>query len=186
MWRLLLLFSVLPIIAALAARWWFGLRVLAAEGKRVCRCDPEKWAAVLPGSTVPAEAPAAEYGRQLRLAAMAEWKARDPKGANSRENSRRFGMAVPPISGIVAVLAAVVAKIPIMGAFSVVFAATALSCALGLLSMPGEMKAIATAVRKLKESRVFARQDDEDSLVESALAHVWKETLPPILGLLQR
>jgi hypothetical protein len=136
MWRLLLLFSALPIAAALIARWWFGLRVLATQGKRACRSDPAKWPA-LPDTTapvdalVPADASAVEYGRLLRLAALAAWKERDPKAAASRENSRRFGMAVPPLSGIVAIFAAIVAKIPIMGTFSILFAATALACALG-------------------------------------------------------
>ncbi|RYD17340.1 MAG: hypothetical protein EOP88_27105, partial [Verrucomicrobiaceae bacterium] len=72
MWRLLLLLSVLPIAAALIARWWFGLRVLASEtGKRPCRCDPAKWpAAPRADQPIPADAPAAEYGRLLRLAAL--------------------------------------------------------------------------------------------------------------------
>lgn len=191
MWRLLLLFSALPIAAALVARWWFGLRVLAAEGKRPCRCDPAKWP-LLPDATAPADAlvladaPAVEYGRLLRLAALAAWKERDPKAAASRENSRRFGMAVPPLSGIVAIFAAIVAKIPIMGTFSILFAATALACALGLLSLPAELRAIAVTARQLRESRTFPRRDDEDAVVESAIAHAWKETLPPIVAMLQK
>lgn len=187
MWRLLLLFSALPIAASLIARWWFGLRVLSAEGKRPCRCDPAKWPAAPPAdSTIPAEASAAEYGRLLRLAALAAWRERDRKAANSRENARRFGMAVPPLSGIISVFAVIVAKIPVIGAFSILLAATALSCALGLLSLPAELRAMAPAVRQLRDSRAFTRRDDEDAVVESAIAHVWKETLPPILALLQR
>lgn len=87
------------------------------------------------------------------------------------------------MSGIVAVFAAIVAKIPIMGAFSILFAATALSCALGLLSLPAELRAIAVTARQLRESRTFARRDDEEAVVECAIAHAWKETLPPILAL---
>lgn len=187
MWRLLLLFSALPIAAALIARWWFGLRVLAGEGKRECRCDATKWPVPLAaGPSIPAEATAAEYGRLLRQAAMEAWQERDRKGANSRENARRFGMAVPPLSGIVSVFAVIVAKIPIIGAFAILLAATALSCALGLLSLPAELRALAPAVRQLRESRAFTRRDDEDAVVEAAVAHVWRETLPPILAMVQR
>jgi hypothetical protein len=182
MWRLLLLFSALPIAAAMIARWWFGLRMLGDEGKRACRCDPARF----PDPTAPAEASAAEYGRLLRLAAIADWQARDPKAAAARENSRRFGMAVPPLSGIIAIFAAIVAKIPVMGAFSILFAATALSCAFGLLSLAPELRAIAITARRLLDSRAFSRRDDEEAVLRCAAAHAWKETLPPILTLIQR
>ncbi len=185
MWRLLLLFSVLPIAAAMIARWWFGLRVLGEDGKRVCHCAPSKWPP-LPDTTLPTEATAAEYGRLLRLSAMVGWQARDAKAASARENSRRFGMAVPPMSGIIAIFAAIVAKIPVMGAFSILFTATALSCAFGLLALAPELRAIAITARRLREGGAFPRRDDEEAVVSCAIAHAWKETLPPILALIQR
>lgn len=188
MWRLLLLFSALTIAAALIARWWFGMRVLADEGTRPCRCDLATWLPVADDTAVihRAEESAAEFGRQLRIKALAEWLARDPKAAAARENSRRFGMAVPPLSGIIAVFAVLVAKIPIIGGFSVVLAATALASALGVLSMAPELAAINRAAKKLREAKSFPRRDDEDAVIRCAVAHTWKETLPPILGLLQR
>jgi hypothetical protein len=188
MWRLLFLISILPIAAALIARWWFGLRVLAVHGGRECRCDLEKW---LPSSDDlsvihHAEGLANEFGRQLRLKALAEWRQRDPKAAAARESSRRFGMAVPPLSGIVAVLAVMVAKIPITGGISILLAATALAAVLGLLSLAPELLAIAVAAKKLRETRSFPRREDEDEVVRCAIAHAWKETLPPVFSLLQR
>lgn len=183
MWRLLLIFSVLPILAAMASRWWFGLRVLSDEGKRLCRCNPEKWAVPQDGSM---EQSASEFGRQLRLQALEEWKARDPKAAGSRENSRRFGMAVPPMSGIIAVFAFIVAKIGLAGAMAVFASATALSCAFGLLSLAPELRAIAVTARKMRNDRSFPRSSDEDAVVNCAVAHAWKETLPPVLSLIQR
>jgi hypothetical protein len=182
MWRLLLILSILPIAAAMAARWWFGLRVLADEGKRLCRCNPERWPARQDNAT---EQTAAEFGRQLRLQALEEWKERDPKAAGARENSRRFGMAVPPMSGIIAVFAFIVAKIGLAGAMAVVASATALSCAFGLLSLAPELRAIAVTARKLRNDRGFPRTGDEDAVVNCAIAHAWKETLPPVLSLIQ-
>ncbi len=188
MWRLLLLFSILPLAAALIARWWFGLRVIAEHGGRTCRCDLAKWSPSSDnvGITQRAEESAAEFGRQLRLKALAEWRERDPKAAASRESSKRFGMAVPPLSGVVAVLAVIVAKIPIVGAISVLLAATALAAILGLLSLAPELIAIAAAAKKLRDGRSFPRREDEDAVIQCATAHAWKETLPPVLMLLQR
>ena len=188
MWRILLIFSVIPLAAALIARWWFGMRVLADDGQRPCTCDLGSWMP-LPGDTAVihrADESAAEFGRQLRLKALAEWQEREPKAATSRENTRRFGMAVPPLSGIIAVFAVLVAKIPIMGGLPVLFAATALASALGILSLPAELGAITRAAKTLRERKSFPRRDDEDAVIRCAVAHAWKETLPPILGLLQR
>jgi len=188
MWKLLLLFSILPLAAALIARWWFGMRVLAEFGGRPCKCDLGRWMPVAEDTAVAhrAEESAYEFGRQLRIKAMAEWQETDPKAANSRASSKRFGLAVPPLSGIVAVMAVIVAKIPFMGAISTFLAATALATVLGILSLTPELAAINRSVRKLREARSFPRSDDEEAVIRCAMAHAWKETLPPILGLLQR
>ena len=173
MWRLLFLFSILPIAAAFIARWWFGLRVLAEVGGQECRCDLEKWMPSPDDSAVThrAEGTANEFGRQLRLKALAEWRERDPKAAAAWESSRRFGMAVPPLCGIVAILAVMVAKIPILGAIALLLAATALAAVLGLLSLPPELLAITAAAKKLRETRSFPRREDEDRVIRCAIAH---------------
>lgn len=188
MWRLLFLFSAIPIVAALVVRWYFGLRILADEGKRPCRCDLGTWMPLPEDSAVihRAEESASEFGRQLRLKALAEWREQDPKAATARENSRRFGMAVPPLSGVIAVFAVLVAKIPIMGGISCLLAATALASALGVLSLAPEIAAITRASQKLRAAKSFPRRDDEDAVIRCAVAHAWKETMPPILALLQR
>ena len=188
MWRLLFIFSALPIVAALVCRWYFGLRILADEGKRQCRCDLATWMPLPEDSAVihRAEESACEFGRQLRLKALAEWREQDPKAATSRENSRRFGMAVPPLSGVIAVFAVLVAKIPVMGGISCVLAATALSSALGVLSLAPEIGVITRAAKKLRETKSFPRRDDEEAVIRCAVAHAWKETMPPILSLIQR
>ena len=188
MWRLLFIFSALPIVAALVVRWYFGLRILNDEGKRPCRCDLATWMPLQEDTAVihRAEESASEFGRQLRLKALAEWLEQDPKSATARENSRRFGMAVPPLSGVIAVFAVLVAKIPIMGGISCLLAATALASALGVLSLAPEIGAITRAAQKLRAAKSFPRRDDEDAVIRCAVAHAWKETMPPILALIQR
>ncbi|MEO5715590.1 MAG: hypothetical protein ABIT37_19080 [Luteolibacter sp.] len=188
MWRLLFLFSAIAIAAVLIARWWFGLRVLLTEGKRPCRCDLARWMPSPEDAAVihRAEGTADEFGKQLRQKALAEWKELDPKGAASRESSQRFGLAVPPLSGIVALMAMFVAKIPIFGALAAFLAATSLSAVLGMLSLAPELQAIMSAARKLRENKSFPNRDDEDAVIQCAIAHAWKESIPPILKMIQK
>ena len=188
MWRLLFLFSAIAIAAVLIARWWFGMRVLQTEGQRPCRCDLDRWMPA-PGDEAVihrAEGTAFEFGKQLREKALAEWKERDPKAAAARESSRRFGLAVPPLSGIVALMAVLVAKIPIIGAIAAFLAATSLAAVLGILSLAPELQAIMVTGRKLRENKSFPRRDDEDAVIQCAIAHAWKESLPPVLQMLQK
>jgi hypothetical protein len=188
MFRLILFISLFPIAIALIARWWFGLRILAAEGDRPCRCDLTSWLPA-PGDEAlihRAEESAAEFGRQLRLKALAEWQTQDSKSATARDNSRRFGMAVPPLSGVIAVLAVVVGKVPVMGAVSILFGATALATVLGILSLPAELAAITRAAGKAREAKSFPRRDDEDAVVQCAMAYAWEAALPHVLRMVQK
>jgi hypothetical protein len=95
-------------------------------------------------------------------------------------------MAVPPLSGVVAVFSTIVAKIPLIGGISLLLAATALASALGLLSLPPELQAISQYARKLRSNASFPNRDDEDAVIRCAIAHAWKNSLPPILTLVQR
>jgi len=187
MWRLLLIVSILPIAAALLLRWWFGARVLMALGGRPCRCDLARWDKSLGDSAranLGQDAPAAAYGDLLRLAALAQWQDREPKRAAARESGRRFGLAVPPFSAMVAVFAVILAKIPVMGGIAIVIAATALATAFGVLSLGEELRAIGRTARALREARAFIRSDDEDAVIQAAVARAWCETVPRVLQML--
>lgn len=188
MWRLVFFLSAIGIAISLIARWWFGLRILAEIGRRPCQCDLTKWMPAPDDAAIihRADGTAEEFGRQLRLKAIADWKETAPKAAKSRENSRRFGQAVPPLSGIVAILAVLVAKLPMFGSIAIVVGATALASILGLLALFPELNAITTAAKKLREEKGFPNRDDEDAVIESALAHAWKESLPPVLQMIQK
>jgi hypothetical protein len=188
MYRILLLLSLLPIAAALAARWWFGLRVLAGRGTTACRCDAARWQPPpeVKNAATAAGPNAARFGRQLRLIAMADWRLQDPKAHAARESSRRFGIAVPPLSAVVAVFAVLAGRMPALGAVAVVAAACALAATFALLSLAPELRAIARGAHKLRQQRVFAAADEEDAVVECAAAAAWDECLPPALRWLQR
>lgn len=188
MWKLLLLLSIFPIIATLAVRWWFGTRVLAKLGGRDCRYTLSRWEATLETTPVISVggSSAADAGWELRAAALAWWRMHDPKRAKAREGARNFGYAVPPLTAMIAVFAVFLAKIPVVGAISVVIAATALACVFGLLSLGSELRVIAAAAHRVRETHVFPRRDDEDAAISCATAFAWRESLPPILRWLQR
>lgn len=183
MFRLILFFSLIPLALALLARWWFGARVLAADGNRPCRCDLTRWLPA-PGDAAVihrAEASAAEFGRQLHLKALAAWRDDNPKAAASRDKSRRFGLAVPPLSGLVAVFAVLVGKVPVIGAITILLGATALATVLALLALPAELTAIARTARRIRDENNFPNRDDQDAVIRCASAHAWTKALPPIL-----
>ena len=188
MLRLLLFFSLLPLALTLIARWWFGARVLDSYGKRMCRCDLKLWTpAPHDASTVHrAEASAEEFGNQLRQKALHEWRQSDPKSANAREQSRRFGIAAPPLSGVVAVLAVIAGKIPVLGAFAIFIAAVALSAVLGILALPPELAAIARTAKRARDQRMFSSSDESEAIARCANAHAWVQSLPPVLRILKK
>lgn len=183
MFRLVLFLSLFPVIIALLARWWFVIRVLKTTGMRTCQCDLNRWTPT-PGDDAlvhRAEDTAAEFGRQLRNKALAEWEQHEPKGAKSREGIRRFGMASPPLSGVIAVFAVIVGKIPVIGALAILVATTAIAAIMGLLSLPAELAAITRSAGRLREQRQFPKDDDERAVIRCAMAHAWEASLPSIL-----
>ncbi len=188
MYRLLLILAILPLAIALVARWWFGLRVLASGRSRACRCDLTNWMPA-PGDDAAihrAENSAAEFGRELRLKALADWRERDPKAAAAREGTRRFGIAVPPLSGVVAIMGLLVGRVPVIGAAAILLGASALAAVFSLLTLPAELRAIAVSVRAMRENKSFPAEADELAVIECAMAHAWDAALPPILRWLQK
>jgi hypothetical protein len=188
MFKIVIIICLVPIAIALAARWWFGMRVLFVDGGRACRCDLKRWLPS-PGDEAVvhrADNTARDFGRELRLKALAEWREQNPKAAASREKTRRFGLAVPPLSGLVAVFAVLVGKIPVMGAIAILVGATAIAALMGILTLPPELAAINRAARKAREEKNFPNRDDEDAVIRCASAHAWDAALPPILRWMQR
>lgn len=183
LWKILLFASLLPIAAGLVLRWWFGLRVLMSEGRKPVAADPDRWRSVV-GETA-AEGTAASMGKALRETAFRQWREQEPKAALARGRTHRFGMAVPPLAIMVAVMGILVGRLPPLAGIAAVVAATALAVAFGLLSLGTELRAIAVAARQLRASRAFRRVDDEVNVIGCAIAHAWSETVPPVLRWLQ-
>ena len=188
MFRLLILLAAIPIVAAFLARWWFGVRVLSGTGRRLCSCDLSRWENAFGTECLPPseKADAHTFAIFLRKAALADWSTRERKSAASREGTRRFGMAVPPLSLMVAILGLIVGRIPFTGALAIFLLAIAFSVIISYLSIAPELKAILTTSRRLRDTGVFRRRDDEDAVIEATTALAWKEAAPPVFNLIQK
>jgi hypothetical protein len=186
--RLIFLLSMVPIAVVLALRWWHGTRVLAGESARTCRCDLSKWLPPVDDSSVVhrAEGNAVEFGADLRKKAMDAWEVEHPAAFRARYNARRFGMAVPPLSCLIALLAVIAMRIPPIGLVVIPLAATAVAGVLAVMSLPGELAAIARHIAKVGRDRAFPDRDDEASVFRCAVAHAWDLALPPILRWLHK
>lgn len=180
--RILFLFSALALAAAILAKGWFGKRVQTAHRARHCQPDATRWKEAL-GEDAPlhaGEVSVVELGQALRKAALTHWEQDDPIASRARNAARRFGLAVPPLTILVAIFAVIMLRIQVFPALAIILAATALACAVGLLSIGSELRAVARVSRIIRERRVFRRSDDEDAVIECAAAEVWMKALPPI------
>lgn len=186
--RLLILLAALPIIVTLVARWWFGLRLLKSGAETQCSCDLEKWNRTFGEHHLPAS-PSGNlitFADFLRKAALADWRTRDKKAALAREGTRRFGMAVPPLTAMIVILGIIVGRITPSYGIAIFLVATAFSAVIAYLGLAPEIQAILTTSRRLRDNRIFPRKDDEDAVIQAAIALSWKEAAPPIYNLLQR
>ena len=186
--RLLILIAVIPIVITLAARWWFGLRLLKSYTENSCKCDLEIWKQTFGEQNLPTSSTGTQmmFAESLRKTALDDWRARDKKAATSREGTRRFGMAVPPLTAMIVILGIMVGRVTPSYGIAIFLLATALSAIFCYLTIATEINAILTTARRLRESGIFHRRDDEDAVIQAAIALSWKESAPPIFNLIQR
>jgi hypothetical protein len=117
---------------------------------------------------------------------MEAWAVENPAAYKARDNAKRFGMAVPPLSGVIALFAVIAMKIPLFGLVVVPLGATAVAAVLAVMSLPGELAAIGRYVVKVRNERAFPNREDEASVLRCAIAQAWDLALPPILRWLHK
>lgn len=185
--RLLLLASLPVIAAALAARWFFGQRVLESSGAEICSVDPRKWPEKTIGNPLSrTDDTAAQHGGRMHAAALAEWAREQPAAAGSRENSLRFGIIAPPFAAVIAILAVFAGKLHALVAIGVFLAGIALAALLGLLSLPAELQAVNRTAERMRAAGAFVSTIDLAHIVRCAHALAWMRSLPQILRVFQR
>ncbi len=183
MWRILIFLSLLPPVLAMILRWWYGTRVLATLGPRVCHADLAKWIPEPEAEVVArrSEVTAHATGFHLWRFALREWQARDPNAYAARQKSKRLATMFPPMMVLIVAFALIVGKMPVLGAFAMVFVSIAISALLSYLTLGPELRECASAANRLRKSGAFRLRDDEDAVIECAIAHAWHQSLPPIL-----
>jgi len=187
MWRIFIFLSILPPVLAMVLRWWYGTRVLATQGPRLCRADLAKWIPEPDDGAVARRSDETAHvtGFFLWQYALREWAKHDPKAAAARDKSKRLSVILPPFMVLIVAFALVVGKIPILGAFALVFGSIAVSALLSYLTLGPELREVASAANRLRKSGAFRLRDDENAVVECAMAHAWHQSLPPVLRWLQ-
>lgn len=186
--RLLILISVVPILITFGLRWWLGIRILKSNAENQYRCDLDNWKEAFGENHLPAS-PSCDLvilADLFRKIALAEWRLNEPKAAASREGTHRFSMAVPPLAAMVVILGVIVGRIPPAYGIAGFLLATALTAVFSYLNIAPEINAILTSAKRLRSSGIFHRRDDEDAVVQAAVAISWKEAAPPIFNLIQR
>jgi hypothetical protein len=87
---------------------------------------------------------------------------------------------------MIAILAIIVGKIPVTGAIAIFLLAIAFSVIISYLSIAPELNAILITSRRLRDTSVFHRRDEEDAVIAAANALAWKEAAPPVFSLIQK
>ncbi len=187
MWRLVIFLSIFPPILAMVLRWWYGIRVLATRGPRVCRADLDKWLPEPEKTSVArrSDETAHVIGFHLWQYALRQWAKDDPKAAAARGKAKRIGTVLPPFTVLIVAFALVLGKLPLLGAFALVTGSIALAALFTCLTLPAELKEVARAANRLRKAGAFRLRDDEDAVVECAIAHAWNQSLPPVLRWMQ-
>ena len=171
----------------MALRWWYGIRVLATKGPRMCRADLDKWLPQPEESVVARRSDESAHviGFHLWRYALREWAKEDPKAAKARSKAKRLGTVLPPFTVLIVAFALVLGKVHILGAFALVFGSIALAALFAYLTLAAELKEVARAANRLRKAGAFRLRDDEDAVVECAMAHAWHQAMPPVLRWLQ-
>lgn len=212
MHRILLLFSLLTLLAAVAFRKLNGDRVLHGlkdirlsltagdmarkmldsvdQEKVEIRTPARRWAAAadLGGKwlSVPrgaaSGASASSHGQAALQVGLYMLSVRDPKALARRRWAIRFGHVFPIFTTVVVIFALIVARLHGLWGFAIILASCGCAACAQLLALSAERRASALATVILEKKRIFPRLSDEEVVVAAARAHAWRSILPGILS----
>jgi hypothetical protein len=203
MWRVLLILSLVPQLAAILARgaWW--VRVARRDSGEV-RGSPV--AEELAAELVQAEAPgihvtrgavmwrptrclalpgwawgskdAAALGVAVQSAGMVLLAARSPEVVAARLRVLRMGAAAPPFALVVGVFLLLVAKLGLPWVCASVIAVGGFAAVLHFATAPIELRAAAAGIAALRASRIAISSADLERVEACAKAAAWRQVVP--------
>ncbi len=212
MHRILLLFSLLTLLAAVALRKFNADRVLhrlkdvrlsltagelarkmldsVQQEKVEVRTPAQRWAAAadMGGQwlSLPRDSAsgmtAYAHGQAALQVGLYLLSLKDPKALARRRWAIRFGHVFPVFTTMVVIFAVIVARLAGLWGFGIIMASCGLAACAQLLALSAERRACALTAVVLEKKRIFPRLSDEEAVITSARAHAWRAILPGILS----
>ena len=212
MHRLLLLFALLPLLAAIILRKLNADRVLrsardtqlytrgedlarsmlAAAGHETVelRTTGQAWAgAGVTGEgwlALPARSAqgtsAADHGLVALRVGLYLMSLRNAAAVARRRWALRFGHVFPVFTLVVCVFALLVGKLPALWVLSIVMASLGLAACLQAFTVATDMQSASLATILLEKKRVLPRLSEEEAVVAATRAWAWRGIVPGLLS----
>ncbi len=180
MWKVVILFALIPLVGAWFARHWFWTRTRMQGLRHDCGTSVREFRERLglPPGRKGAETHAAALGNALRECGLALMERDGSKLAKARVTGAYVTLAMPALAGVIAVFAILSKRIPAGWAIAGALGITALWTFQRLTGMAIEWRAVARGTEVLKATRALKRADDEEEVIRCAKASVWSTVWP--------
>jgi protein-S-isoprenylcysteine O-methyltransferase Ste14 len=178
--RILIILSLLTLVAAMIARWWFWWR-MREQGRRV-ECDISvgemlEMLNVPAGRTEPRK-DAAALGSALREAGLVLME----RDGLAQAKRRRLGWwnlrVLPALVALIAVFSVISKWAPVQWVVGLGMLVIAGHVATRIAGLEIEMQAVKRGWDELQKRGKFRRRDDEEAVLRCARASVWETVLP--------
>ena len=107
---------------------------------------------------------------------------RNPKLIARRRWAVRFGHVFPIFTTMVVIFALIVTRFGGLWGFAVILASCGLAACAQLLSLTAERQAAELAIVVLEKKRILPRLSDEEAVVSATRAHAWRSVIPGVLA----
>ena len=179
-WKVVIIFSLLPLVGAWLARHWFWTRASRQGLRRDCGITVREFRERLglPPGRKGKETDAAALGDALRECGLRLMEREGSKVAKARVTGGYVTRVMPAMAGVIAVFAILSKRVPAGWAIAGALAVVAVWTFQRFTGMAIEWRAVARGTEVLKATRALKRADDEDEVVRCAKASVWSTVWP--------
>jgi hypothetical protein len=179
-WKLIILLSLLPLVAAWLGRQWFWTKVRLEGMRRDCETSVTELRQRL--GLKPArrgtETHAAALGNAVRECGLELLEKEGDMIAKARISGGYLTRVLPALCGIVLVFSILSFRIQFTRILAMMCAIVAVWTVTRLLGMAVEWRAVAKGTEALKNTRALKRMDDEAEVIRCAKASVWSTVWP--------
>jgi len=179
-WKLVILLSLIPLVAAWAGRHWFWTRVRYEGMRRDCEISVKdlRQRMGLPPGRRGNETHAAALGNAVRECGLMLLEKEGDTLAKSRYKGSFLTRVLPALVGVIAVFAILSKRVPAGWAVAGAIGVMAMWTLLRLTGMAIEWRAVARGTEALKATHPLKRMNDEEEVIRCAKASVWSTAWP--------